>query len=273
MLPIIILVEPQMGENIGAAARAMKNFGLCEMRIVSPRDGWPNPKADSMSVGAIDIIQNATIYDNVQNAIEDIEFLYATTAVTRSINKDYVMAHEIGASDPTGQKVGIMFGRENCGLTNEEITYANMILSIQTEPDFSSLNIAHAVAIVAHELRNIASSNVIPASPSVIPAQAGIQPLFDLDPRLRGDDNEERGDDDNIHATSHTNHQILATRGELEYFFEHLFLELEAHKFFRIPEKYPHMTQNIRNIFARIDRLSKNELQTLRGIVSSLTKR
>jgi tRNA/rRNA methyltransferase len=232
MLPIIILIEPQMGENIGAAARAMKNFGFAEMRIVSPRDGWPNPKADSMSVGAIDIIQNAKIYDNIQDSIKDIEFLYATTAVERSINKNYVMAHEMGANYPMDQKVGIMFGRENCGLTNEEISYANMILSIHTEVDFSSLNIAHAVAIIAHEIWNSGSNK----------------------------------------HTTHTNEQILATHEELEYFFEHLFRELDTNKFFKLPEKYPHMTQNIRNIFTRIDKLSKNELQTLRGIISSLSR-
>ena len=239
MQPIIILVAPQMGENIGAAARAMKNFGLLELRIVSPRDGWPNPKADSMSVGAIDIIQNAKIYDSVAEAIEDIEFLYATTGVARAMNKDYVMAHRIGDNYPAKQKVGIMFGRENCGLNNDEISYANMILSISTDPDFNSLNIAHAVAVVGHAVFNL-----------------------DVIPKL-----DSKSEDDDI------NKQILATRGELEYFFEHLFLELDNHKFFKIPEKYPHMTQNIRNIFARIDKLSKNELQTLRGIVSSLVNR
>jgi len=243
MSPIIILVEPQMGENIGASARAMKNFGLVEMRIVSPRDGWPNSKADSMSVGALDIIQNAKIYDNIVDAIEDIEFLYATTAVERSINKNYVMADILHSSYPINQKVAIMFGRENCGLTNAEIGYANMILSVRTDPNFSSLNIAHAVAVVAHEIFN---NLCILSTP----------------------DNIKRGGDE-----SHTNPQILATRGELEYFFEHLFSELDVHKFCKLPEKHHHMTQNIRNIFTRIDRLSKNELQTLRGIITSLTRR
>ncbi len=222
-----------MGENIGATARAMKNFGLSELRIVTPRDGWPNPKADAMSVGAIDIIKNAKIYNTTTEAIEDIEFLYATTGVTRAMNKDYVMAHEIGVNYPIGQKVGIMFGRENCGLNNDEIAHANAILSIVTDPDCSSLNIAHAVAVVAHSVFVSKERN------------------------------------ENLHSK---NTQILATRGELEYFFEHLFAELDKHKFFKLPEKYPHMTQNIRNIFTRIDKLSKNELQTLRGIVSNLTK-
>ncbi len=252
MKPIIILIAPQMGENIGATARAMKNFGLSELRIVSPRDGWPNPKADSMSVGAIDIIQNAKIYDNITDAIEDIEFLYATTGVPRTMNKDYVMAHEIGDTYPAEQKVGIMFGRENCGLNNDEIAYANVVLSIATDPDFCSLNIAHAVAVVAHEV--------------YVASLRGVQSTTWQSPL----------DESETTATSlndtFSNEQILATRGELEYFFEHLFDELDSHKFFKAPGKRPHMTQNIRNIFARIDKLSKNELQTLRGIVSSLTK-
>lgn len=219
-----------MGENIGAAARAMKNFGLSELRIVSPRDGWPNPKANSMSVGAIDIIQNAKIYHNIKDAIEDIEFLYATTGVTRAMNKKHVMSHEIKASYPLGQKVAIMFGRENCGLNNNEITHANAVLSISTTPEFCSLNLAHAVSIIAYEIFNNNTQPILPET------------------------------------------NILATRGEIEYFFEHLFRELDNNQFFRVPEKYPHMTQNIRNIFARIDNLSKNELQTLRGIITSLAK-
>lgn len=233
--PIIILVAPQLGENIGASARAMKNFGLTKLRIVSPRDGWPNPKADSMSVGAIDIIQNAQIYDTLLEAIADIECLYATTAQPRDMNKNYLLTQDLGRKYPQNQKVAIMFGRENCGLTNEEIAHANMILSIKTKPDFSSLNIAHAVALVAYECYKTVA---LPEENSKL-------------------DNE----------------QIVCTRGELEYFFDHLFNELEANKFFKVPEKYPHMTQNIRNIFTRIDKLSQNELQTLRGIISSLSKK
>ena len=190
MPPVVILIAPQMGENIGATARAMKNFGLSELRIVSPRDGWPNPKADSMSVGAIDIIQNAKIYENIENAIEDIEFLYATTSASRAMNKNCIMVHEISENYPIGQKVGIMFGRENCGLTNDEISHAHAILSIATAPDFGSLNIAHAVAVIAHSI-------FVSDAPPI-----------------------------------ESNEQILATRGELEYFFEHLFQELDDKKFF-----------------------------------------
>lgn len=233
--PIIILVAPQMGENIGACARAMKNFGLSELRIVAPRDGWPNPKADSMSVGALEIIQNAKVSPTLLDAIADIEYLYATTAQPRDMNKNYVMAEDLSKKYPMDQKVAIMFGRENCGLTNEEIAYANMILTIRTSEGFSSLNIAHAVAVVSYELfKNTYNSH--------------------------------------LQCESFSNKQPLCSKEELEYFFTHLFDELETGKFFKVAEKRPHMIQNIRNIFGRIDNLSKNELQTLRGIISNLKK-
>ncbi|MGV2333219.1 MAG UNVERIFIED_CONTAM: RNA methyltransferase [Planctomycetaceae bacterium] len=230
MKPIIILVAPQMGENIGAAARAMKNFGLKQMRIVSPRDGWPNEKADSMSVGAIDIIKSAKIYDNLANAVADLDYVYATTGVPRDINKNYILSKDISSTNIDAKSIGIIFGRENSGLTNEEIAYANSIITIDTNPEFSSMNIAHAVAIVSYE--------------------------FFKSP-LRED---------------LANEQILCTKEDLEYFFAHLFEELDKKNFFKIEEKKLQMTQNIRAIFNRIDKLSKNEIQALRGIINALTK-
>lgn len=229
MKPIIILVAPQMGENIGAVARAMKNFGLYELRIVSPRDGWPNEKADAMSVGAIDIIKNAKIYDELPKAIADLEYVFATTATPRDMNKNYVLAKDLSKMEKSS--IGIMFGRENSGLNNEEISYANAILTIDTDPEFSSLNIAHSVAIICYEL-----------------FKAEARP--DL-----------------------SNDQDSCTKEELEYFFKHLFEELGHRNFFRTLNRIPHMTQNIRAIFNRIDKLSKNEVQTLRGIISSLASK
>jgi tRNA/rRNA methyltransferase len=231
MKPIIILVTPQLGENIGASARAMKNFGLSELRIVSPRDGWPNPKADAMSVGAIDIIQNAKIYTDLSDAIKDIEHLYATTGQTRDMNKNYVQLNSLRQHPIQDSKIGIMFGRENCGLTNQEISYANSILTIETDPQFSSINIAHAVAVIGYTIFNTPQRD-------------------DL-----------------------SNAQKICTQGELEYFFEHLFSELNKRNFFKTPKKEPLMSQNIRNIFTRIDKLSQNEMQTLRGIITCLSDR
>lgn len=148
----IILVAPQMGENIGAAARAMKNFGLDDLRIVSPRDGWPNEKADSMAVGAVGIIKNARVFEDLGSAIADLEYLYATTAVPRDMNKKYVFSKKLAQDVETlNCKFGIMFGRENSGLNNDEIMLADKILTIDTT-EFSSLNIAHAVAVICHEI-------------------------------------------------------------------------------------------------------------------------
>lgn len=226
--PIIILVAPQMGENIGAAARAMKNFGVNELRIVSPRDGWPNPKALSMAAHAGSIIDSAKIYDDLPSAIADLEYLYATTAIPRDMNKDYIISKDLPKDYPAGLKTGIMFGRENCGLNNAEITLANKIITIDTS-EFSSLNIAQAIVIICYELFN------------------------------------------KQYNAKLINHQKLATKEELGFFFEHLFTELDKKHFFKVPEKKPQMTRNIMNIFSRLDKLSKTELQTLRGIINSLS--
>lgn len=216
-----------MGENIGASARAMKNFGLSDLRIVTPRDGWPSKPAEAMSVGAIDIIQNAKIFKDVPSAIADLEYIYAATAAPRDINKEYILSKDL---KPNSSKTGIMFGRESSGLSNEEISYANSILTIDTDPEFSSLNIAHAVAVVAYEF---------------------------FKKQVRED---------------LSNSQELGTKEELEYFFEHLISSLDEKNFFKVAEKKPIMTQNLRAIFNRIDNLSKSEINTLRGIVSCLAK-
>ncbi len=128
--PSIILVCPQMGENIGAVARTMKNFGLQDLRIVKPRDKWPNPKAELLSVGAVDIIKSAKIYEDVLTAIRDLNFVYSTTVRQRDMNKEYVMSQDLLSDYPKSQKVGILFGRESSGLTNTEIMLSNKIITI-----------------------------------------------------------------------------------------------------------------------------------------------
>ena len=228
----IILVQPQMGENIGAAARAMKNFSITDLRIVSPRDGWPNEKAKSMSVGALEIIEKAKIYSSVPDSLENLEYVYAASAAPRDMNKNYVLSRDL-ANDITRYKhVGIMFGRESSGLNNKEISYANKIVTIDTNVGFSSLNIAHAVAVIGYELFQGIKQN--------------------------------RDDLSNINE--------LATHGDFEYFFSHLFDALEQNSFFRTKDKKTHMKLKIRNLFNKIDRLSKSEVQTLRGILTNLTK-
>ena len=146
---IIILVEPQLGENIGAVARVMKNFALDELRIIKPRDGWPNHKAQIMSVGAADIIAQAKIYADLAAAIADIQNLYAMSARLRDLNKEFVTMKGFFADYDIAAKNAVLFGRENNGLTNEEISYARKVIQINSS-DFSSLNLAQAVGIFCH---------------------------------------------------------------------------------------------------------------------------
>ncbi len=225
--PAIILVSPQMGENIGACARAMKNFGCMDLRIVAPRDGWPNDRAEAVAVGAVDIIHNAKIYQTLKEGIADLEYLYATTAQSRDMNKSFTTLKHLPSSYPKDSKVGIMFGRESSGLTNNEVSLANKIITIDTT-EFSSLNIAQAVSLVCYK-------------------------LFEMEAR-----------------TEIQNEQRLCSKEDMQYFFDHLFAELERTRFFKTPERSVYMKQSIINIFNRVDKLSHNDVQTLRGVVANL---
>ncbi|MBP7189900.1 MAG: RNA methyltransferase [Rickettsiaceae bacterium] len=226
----IILAAPQMGENIGAAARAMKNFGLHDLRIVSPRDGWPNEKARANAALAVDVVDDARVFESIKDAVSDLNYLYATTSATRAMNKDYVVTKNLLSAFPDHMNVGIIFGRESTGLTNEEISIANKIITIDTDPGCASLNLAQAVLIVCYELfgRN------------------------------------ERADIANT--------QDLCTISDMTYFLDHLFNELSNTGFFKTEERREIMMRNITNIFTRIPKLSHNEVQTLRGVISHLTK-
>lgn len=226
----VILVCPQMGENIGASARAMKNFGISDLRIVTPRDGWPNPKATSSAALAIDVIENAKIYPDLKSAVSDLEYLYATSSKIRTMNKNYTTTKDLKHDFPKKLKVGVIFGRESSGLTNDEMSIADKIIVIDTNPECTSLNLAQAVLIVCYEL---------------------------FESNIRNDI---------------TNNQNLASKQDILYLLDHLFTELDSTYFFKTPEKRKNMILNITNIFTRIDKLSYNEVQTLRGVISSLSK-
>jgi tRNA/rRNA methyltransferase len=231
--PVFILIRPQLGENIGAVARVMKNFGLYDLRIVSPRDGWPNKAAQSMAVGAIDIIEQAKIFDCLPEAIEDINTIYASTARKRDLNKQVVCSHDIASELSNGAgKIAILFGPENSGLSNEDLTRSNKIITIPVNQNFSSINIAQAAGIIAYEISQLYEDV------SFVPNQAS----------------------------------EIATFTELNNFFVYLERELEKNSFFQVPEKKPGMTNNIRSIFTRIDKLSSQEVRTLMGIIKSLTR-
>jgi len=149
--PAIILVKPQLGENIGKAARAMLNFGLDDLRLVAPRDGWPNEAAWPASAGADKVLEGAKIFKTTEAAIADLSRVYAATVRTRDMPKPVVDARSAGAAIRAGGKAGILFGRESAGLSNDDIVLADAILTIPVNPDFSSLNIAVAVGIIAYE--------------------------------------------------------------------------------------------------------------------------
>ena len=153
--PVFVLVRPQMGENIGAAARAMLNFGLERMRIVDPRDGWPNPKAVAMASGAGRVLDQAGIFADVRAAVADCDYVFATTARGRELTKPVVtperammMGREMAAA---GKKVGVLFGPERAGLENEDVVLAQAIVTVPVNPDFFSLNLAQCVLLLGYE--------------------------------------------------------------------------------------------------------------------------
>ncbi|WP_422028372.1 RNA methyltransferase [Roseovarius sp.] len=155
--PAFVLVRPQMGENIGAAARAMWNFGLDRMRIVAPRDGWPNSKAAAMASGAGRLLDEAVLADDLPGALADCSYVFATTARVRGLTKPVyaperamqVAAEKIAA----GEKVAVLFGPERAGLENEDVARANAIISVPVNPAFASLNLAQCVLLTAYEWR------------------------------------------------------------------------------------------------------------------------
>jgi len=241
LAPVIILVGPQLGENIGMCARAMLNCGVTELRIVKPRDGWPNPAAVSAASGAIAVLENAKIFNTTAEALHDLEFVLATTARNRGIVKDIYTAeagvklihqHNVGRV----QKCGIMFGPERTGLENDDIALASATLSIPLNPGFSSLNLAQAVLLVCYTW--LACDN--PYKTAEVETEMG--------------------------GTQ------LATKAEVENLMEHLVEDLESGGFFRSAEQKPTITRNIRNFFFRAG-MTAQDVRTMHGIFTCMTGR
>ncbi|HZT50901.1 MAG TPA: RNA methyltransferase [Stellaceae bacterium] len=232
--PAIILVEPQLGENIGTTARAMFNCGLTDLRLVKPRDGWPNEKAVAAASGADPVLEKARVYARVEDAIAGLRRLYATTARDRYMVKRILTpragAAEIRALMAQGEACGILFGPERTGLLNEHIALADTVISAPLNPAFSSLNLAQAVLVVGYEWFT-----------------AG---------------------DETPPARLVTGHSKPATKEKLIRFFEHLEEELDRNGFMRDPEKRPSMVRNLRNLFQRAQ-CTEQELRTLHGVVTS----
>jgi tRNA/rRNA methyltransferase len=234
-LPAIILIDPQLGENIGMVARAMLNCGLIDLRLVRPRDGWPNPRAISSASGADIVLENIKVYQKTSDAISDLVLVYATTARDRDMTKEIItpetMAREIRSF--YNGSCGILFGREAKGMKNEDIALANKIVNVPLNTGFTSLNLSQAVLLLAYEWFKL--SDITPGS------------------ELR------------------MKNTRPANKEEMLMLFEHLEGELDHHGFLRVKEKRAIMVQNIRNIFQRAN-MTEQEVRTFRGVIKSLTQ-
>ena len=236
--PAIILVHPQLGENIGMVARAMANFGLAELRLVNPRDGWPSEKAISAASNAHHVIEAAKVYPSLEAAVADLEFVYATTARDRygfkEVRSPVVASNDLRTRFRGGQATGILFGRERTGLTNEEIALADELVSFPVNPAFASLNLAQAVLLMSYEWMKsgLSSTENTP---------------FDALP------------------------QRPAKKDELQGLFDHVEEALDARGYFRPAEKKPKLVENLRTILTR-PTFSGTEIQVLRGIISCLDR-
>jgi tRNA/rRNA methyltransferase len=246
--PVFVLVNPQMGENIGTAARAMANFGINELRLVDPRDDWPNKKAFATSSGAHWILEGAKVFDELAPALADMHFVYATTARPREMIKEVVTPAQAAAQMreriDREERVAVLFGRERWGLTNDEISLADLIITAPVNPAFASLNIAQAVLLVGYEWYKDLAPSLGQATPE-LPALDG--------PGLQQADTRP------------------ATKEELLGFLNHLESELDEAGFFKTAEKKPGMVRNMRNLFSRAG-LMEQEVRALRGMVASLTR-
>lgn len=241
LAPAIVLVEPQMGENIGAAARAMANFGLTDLRLVRPRDGWPNRKAKAAASGATGIVDDVRVFDTAEAAVAGLNFVYATSARTRDLPKEVFgpreAAAELRARTAAGQAVGILFGRERWGLTNEEIALADAIVTFPVNPKFASLNLAQAVLLVSYEWMTARLDGALPTRDAI--------PEIDLTP---------------------------APKEHLVGLMKHLETALDPTGYFRTPDMRPTMVQNLRAILQRAG-FTKDEIDVLHGVIAALERR
>ncbi|MER8489966.1 RNA methyltransferase [Mesorhizobium australicum] len=236
--PAIILVEPQLGENIGMVARAMANFGLSELRLVNPRDGWPSEKARAAASRADHVIDAVKVFDDLASALADLNFVFATTARQRdgfkSVRGPVEAGRMLRARHGMGQRTGILFGRERFGLYNDEVGLADEIVTFPVDPDFSSLNIAQAALLMSYEWM-----------------KSGLE-------------DETR--------TNFTGPDMKpASKEELHGLFAYLEGALEARGYFRPAPKKPKMVDNLRAVLTRAG-FAEPELKVLRGIISSLDR-
>jgi len=234
--PVVILNEPQLAENIGAAARVMANFGLTELRLVRPRDGWPQERAWASASGADWPLNAARVFDTVGEAISDLQRVYATTARPRELQLPVITpraaAAELSQAAARGERSGLLFGGERAGLETADIALCQAVITVPVDLRFRSLNLAQAVAIACYEWRT-AADDAPPAN-----FRPGAPP---------------------------------ATGEAMLGLYEHLERELETAGFFHPPEKTPNMVQNLRSALGRA-RFTDQEVRTLRGVITALSR-
>ena len=236
--PVVVLCEPQLGENIGTAIRAMANFGLWELRLVNPREGWPNEKAEAASTKAAHVLERVQVFDTVEEAIADLSLVYATTARKRDMFKPVIGPDEAGnnmfAHISGGEKAGLLFGRERWGLNNDEVVLCDAIVTLPVEEAFASLNIAQAVLVLAYEWRRAS----------------------------RADEGLPFGADSGV----------VANKDDIMRMFTHLEDSLDKAGFFMVPEKRPSMVHNLRTMLTRAE-FNEQEVRTFRGVISALERK
>lgn len=232
--PIIILVHPQMGENIGAAARAMLNCGIDRLRLVKPRDGWPSERAEAMSSGALEKMPPVEVYDTLAEAVADCHHVYATTARPRDMIKPVMTAREAAQDsrnrESNGQQIAFVFGPERAGLSNDDVALSHTIVTIPVNPDFWSLNLAQCVLLCAYE-------------------------WFQADGK-----------------TNPQSDEAPATMKNMTMLYERLETELQNHGFFRTQELRPNVMRNLQNMLARAE-MTDQEVNTFHGIITALARK
>src|SRR3954454_4673360 len=235
--PVVILVAPQLGENIGMAARAMGNFGLTRLRIVKPRDGWPNVSAQRAAAGADHILEKVELFDTVEAAVAGCTLVLATTARAHDQAKPVIgprqAAQEIQREIAAEGEVGLLFGRERAGLLNEEVALSDRIVTFPVNPAFASLNLAQAVLLMGYEWFTLATADALP---------------FTMPERSE-----------------------RASQHQMQAFFDNLVRELDKVEFLRPPEKRDTMLVNLRNIFSRMEP-TKQDMHTLHGVVMAIAE-
>ena len=228
-----ILVRPQMGENIGSVARAIKNFNIKHLRIVNPRCHWPNHKALATSVGAKDILKSTKVYDSIEKSIGDLDIIFASTSRIRRINKKIISILDLKNKVKKKRKIGILFGPESSGLSNDEISYADYLVKIPTNKKFSSLNLSHSAIIFCFEIFQYFSNKKA------------------------------------IYKSGYRS--LVANKSEVNKFLGFIVSRLDKKGFLQPDHKRKSMIRNISNIFHRIN-LSEQEIRILLGIFSTLNE-